>query len=329
MTHTTYLRLLTLACIFTLTSCATREEIPFRDVTKPAAALIPKHSYEYPLHALTGTYANNHAVKQFIRHMVDTHNFEESYLNDLFSQAHRLHYVMRLENVPPYIGPKNARPKPGSWTKYRKQFLDEAHITNGVRFWSANAGTIQEASETYNVDPEYIVAIIGVETFYGRNMGNTCTFDALTTLAFDTTRRSKFFQEELENFLLMSREENYTPTEPVGSWAGAMGFGQFMPSSFRRLAVDFNKDGKRNLWHQQDAIGSVAHYFSRHGWQFHQPVAEKVINDSDPNTFALGGSSGHEFWQAYPNFEAIKKYNNSNKYAMAVHQLAKAIKERH
>lgn len=311
-----------------LIGCA---EEPSIDLTEPHSKYIvkPKRAYEYPIHPLTGTYAHSAAVKQFIQHMTNAHAFDEGYLNDLFSQAHRLNYVIRLEGVPHSTRPKSNKPSIGGWSRYRKQFLTEGHIEKGVDFWLENSDAIQRASQTYNVDPEYIVAIIGVETYFGRNFGTTCTFDALTTLAFDTHRRSNFFKEELENFLLMSREEGYQPNEPLGSWAGAMGFGQFMPSSFRRLAVDFNKDGHRNLWHPSDAIGSVAHYFSHHGWKFQQSVAEQTSDDSDPATITLGSHNGYEFWQTYPNFNVIKKYNNSNKYAMAVHQLAQAIKLRY
>ena len=308
-------------------------ETPVEQITAPKPRLpltvTPKPAYEYPVHPLTGIYAESPSVKAFIQHMVNTHGFDEGYLNDIFSQAHRLDYVIRLENTPQYSGPKGAKPRLGSWTQYRKQFLTNGHIDNGVEFWSLNSDAIKRASETYGVDPEYIVAIIGVETFFGRNVGKTCTFDALTTLSFDTQRRSEFFKQELEHFLLMSREEHYQPKEPVGSWAGAMGLGQFMPSSFRRLAVDFNQDGQRNLWHREDAIGSVAHYFSRNGWQVHQSVAEQVSDDSIPSTIPLGAQNGYEYWHVHPNFEVIKKYNNSNKYAMAVHQLAQAIKKKY
>ncbi|NOT84542.1 MAG: lytic murein transglycosylase [Methylococcaceae bacterium] len=321
-----YKQLAAIVFLILIHGCTPKQEL---QTTTPAIALPQKQSYEYPLHALTGTYAQSLAVRHFIQQMVAKQGFEESYLNDLFSQAHRLQFVMRLENAPLYQGTKSDKPKPGSWSRYRRKFVDTAHINNGVTFWSVNAEAIQQASNTYNVDPEYIVAIIGVETFFGRNMGDTCTFDALTTLAFDTQRRSSFFKQELEHFLLMAREEGYKPLEPVGSWAGAMGFGQFMPSSFRRLAVDFNKDGQRNLWHQEDAIGSIAHYFSRHGWQFKQPIAERTLDDTNADTIMLGAQHGHEYWQTYPNFKVIKKYNNSNKYAMAVHQLAQAIKQQY
>jgi len=289
-------------------------------------ATLPR-PYSYSAQALSGPYAHSFAVRNFIQYMVHKHGFSEAYLNGLFSQANRLDYVIRLENPAPSSGP--IIPRPGSWTRYRNKFLTELHINNGVEFWLNNADALAKASATYRVDPEYIVAIIGVETYFGRNIGKTCIFDALTTLSFDTYRRSKFFTSELENFLLMTREEGYEPREPVGSWAGAMGLGQFMPSSFRRLAIDFNNDGRRDLWHQQDAIGSVAHYFSRSGWRFDGPVAQQTGRIHDAATIALSTYSGDEFWRVYPNFKVIKHYNNSNKYAMAVHQLAQAIKQRY
>ena len=262
--------------------------------------------------------------------MVLEHGFSESYLNGLFSQgqAPGLRYSSGKCRRQ-YHGPKPATPSQAGWTRYRQQFLTEAHINHGVAFWSNNADAIQKASATYGVDPEYIVAIIGVETFFGRNVGKTRIFDALTTLAFDTQRRAKFFTQELENFLLMTREEGYEPLQPVGSWAGAMGLGQFMPSSFRTLAVDFNNDGHRNLWDQCDAIGSVAHYFSRNGWQSNMPVAEQTRGYSGESTIELSADNGSEYWRVHPNFKVIKKYNNSDKYAMAVHQLAQAIKQRY
>ncbi len=278
--------------------------------------------YSAPI--LTGNYANYPSVRNFIHYMVHKHGFSESYMNGLFSQANRLESVIRLESPAPSSGPS----RPGSWTRYRNKFLTDAHISNGADFWRKNASTIQQASVRYGVDPEYIVAIIGVETYFGRNIGKTPTFDSLTTLAFDTHRRSKFFTSELENFLLMTREEGFDPRQPVGSWAGAMGLGQFMPSSFRRLAVDFNNDGRRDLWHEHDAIGSVAHYFSQSGWQFNSPVAKPSSRAKSPSIIELSTYDGNEYWHVYPNFKVIKSYNNSNKYAMAVHQLAQAIKQR-
>lgn len=327
-----YKRLFKLALALALTGCASnpavKTDAPYRSSSSNAAS-IPDYTPEYQTQGLSGTYANSLPLQNFIRHMALEHHFSESYLNSLFSKAKRLDYVIRLENPPPYQGPKPAHPKAGGWTKYRQQFLTETHINNGVAFWSSNADALQRASAIYAVDPEYIVAIIGVETFFGRNVGKTRILDALTTLAFDTQRRAKFFTAELENYLLMTREEGYEPLQPVGSWAGAMGLGQFMPSSFRTLAVDFNNDGHRNLWDQHDAIGSVAHYFSRNGWQNNMPVAEPSKGYNGDSTIELGAINGSEYWRVHPNFKVIKKYNNSDKYAMAVHQLAQAIKQRH
>lgn len=298
---------------------------PIQQYPRPSPT--SEHFEDYSAGALAGTYAHSFAVQNFIQYMVRKHHFSEAYLNGLFSEAKRLESVIHLESPPPSTGP--AKPRLGSWTRYRNKFLTAAHINNGAQFWHKNVSAIERASATYGVDPEYIVAIIGVETYFGRNIGKTCTFDALTTLAFDTRRRSKFFTSELENFLLMTREEGYEPREPVGSWAGAMGLGQFMPSSFRRLAVDFDKNGRRDLWQAEDAIGSVAHYFSRSGWRFNSPVAKKTSAATHPAIIELSTYNGNEYWYVHPNFKVIKKYNNSNKYAMAVHQLAQAIKQRY
>jgi membrane-bound lytic murein transglycosylase B len=296
-------------------------------VPYPSASVPPGIAEGYAAGALTGTYSSYPAVRRFIDDMVRKYGFSESYLSGLFSRAHRLDSVIRLESPAPSNG--SSRPSVGSWTRYRNKFLTEQHIQNGTNFWLDNADVIRKASVTYGVDPEYIVAIIGVETYFGRNFGKTSIFDSLTTLSFDTYRRSKFFMSELENFLLMAREEGFDPLEPKGSWAGAMGYGQFMPSSFRRLAIDFNSDGRRDLWHPHDAIGSVAHYFSKNGWHYNSPVARPSNGSrSESPVIELSTYDGLEHWRTYPNFKVIKRYNNSDKYAMAVHQLAQAIRQR-
>ena len=279
----------------------------------------PGYSFGY------GNYADSYEVKSFIRHMVEKHGFSETYLQNLFARANRLDSVIRLESPSPTSTPS----RPGSWSRYRNKFLTEQHISNGVEFWRSNADAISKASAAYGVDPEYIVGIIGVETYFGRNIGKTCVFDALTTLSFNTYRRSKYFLSELEQFLLMAREERYDPRTPVGSWAGAMGLGQFMPSSFRKLAIDFDHNGRRDLWDPYDAIGSVAHYFSRNGWQYKSPVTAPALSPYDPAVVEFSTYEGNEYWRVYSNFKVIKRYNNSNKYAMAVHQLAQAIKQRY
>jgi membrane-bound lytic murein transglycosylase B len=338
-----YNHLLPLSLVFLMTGCASdpvnqqgnypnviiEQPVITAPLQKPVQPMIqyPNFNKGYSQNNLTGDYANSAAVRTFIQHMVQTHGFSEAYLVGLFSRAERLDYVIRLESPEPSTG--SSRPSPGSWARYRSKFLTEGHINNGVAFWREHATAIEKASATYNVDPEYIVAIIGVETFFGRNFGKTRIFDALTTLAFDTYRRAPYFTQELENFLLMAKEEGYEPRDPKGSWAGAMGYGQFMPSSFRSLAVDFDNNGHRDLWHPHDAVGSVANYFAHHGWQLHATVTSPTQPSSNPDVIELSGLSGSEYWLVYPNFSVIKKYNNSNKYAMAVHQLAQAIKQRY
>ncbi len=335
-----YKHLSILAFVFLITACNPEPIVYHQDyykgLTQPIVPVInstvsttkktPKQIGNYSAKKLTGAYANSSTAHKFIGYMGKQYGFTQNYLNGLFSKAQHLQSVVKLET--PISKVKTTFiPSPGSWSRYRKKFLTTRHINNGIKFWRKNAVDIQKASATYKVNPEYIVAIIGVETFFGLNVGKTRTLDALSTLAFHTKRRSKFFTSELENFLLMTREEGYEPRKIVGSWAGAMGLGQFMPSSFRRLAVDFNRDGKRDLWNPTDAIGSVANYFSHSGWQFNQPVTTQVSKSLGTNIIKLSAYSGNEFWRTYKNFKVIKKYNHSNHYAMAVHQLSQAIKQ--
>ncbi|SJM91909.1 lytic murein transglycosylase [Crenothrix polyspora] len=344
MTTTVYKHFLTLALTVLLAGCASDDPADYNSYpsqvynNQPAPKNpylqikpnpVPRSSYRpsstYTDYSSGGNYTNNSSVRSFIHYMVDKHGFSESYLDGLFAKAQRLDSVIRLESPAP--DPRPPKPHSGSWTRYRNKFLTDDHINHGVEFWRENATTIQQASETYGVDPEYIVGIIGVETYFGRNIGKTCVFDALTTLSFDTHRRAKYFMSELENFLLMVRDEGYDPREPVGSWAGAMGLGQFMPSSFRKLAVDFDHNGRRDLWQAKDAIGSVAHYFSKNGWEYRSPVTQEVDDPSDSGVIELSTYDGSEYWRVHHNFKVIKRYNNSNKYAMAVYQLAQAIKQ--
>lgn len=326
MMKISYKSLAIVALVLLVTGCGVPR--PINQKPQPRIPVKSSEKGNYSASFLTGEYADSAELQNFIQYMVEQHGFSQNYLKGLFSNAVFLESVVRLEK-PSNIHNVSMRPSNGSWSRYRKQFLDEAHINKGVEFWRNNAAALQRASATYGVDPEYIVAIIGVETYFGRNVGKTRVIDALTTLAFDTERRAKFFTSELENFLLMSREEGYDPREVLGSWAGAMGLGQFMPSSFRKLAVDFNNDGKRDLWQPEDAIGSVANYFSKHGWQANSPVAELSNQPDGFSTIELSTYSGSEFWEVYPNFKVIKKYNSNDKYAMAVHQLAQACKQRY
>lgn len=301
-----------------------------------------------------GNYLGYPAMQAFISRMQQTHGFDANQLQALFSQVQRNDEIIAKATKP-------AEGKP--WFQYRSIFLTEDRISSGVSFWQQYAAAVDAAAQQYRVDPAYIVAIIGVETLYGRNVGNYYVLQALTTLAFDFPKRADFYQKELEQYLLLTREEQVQPLGWKGSYAGAMGLGQFISSSYRQYAQDFNRDGRRNLWDPEDAIGSVANYLARHGWQAGEDVAvpayvsgqsyarllnEKPVQPSlglaelaaqgvNPvsnfrarraSLILLDGAAGNEFWLGGDNFYVITRYNHSNKYAMAVHQLAQAIRQR-
>jgi membrane-bound lytic murein transglycosylase B len=307
-----------------------------------------------------GDYAGNAALQRFIARM-QAEGFDEAELARLFSQVERQQWIIDYMHR---IAPRPSKPSGpnGAWLRYRAKFLKDSNIAAGADFWRRHASTLARAEKQYGVPAEYLVAIIGVETRWGGYMGSHRTIDALTTLAFDYPRRSEFFTDELAHYLIMARDENFDPLSPVGSFAGAMGLGQFMPSSFRRYAVDFDGDGHRNLWDTEDAIGSVANYFVSHGWRTGQPVTERVrVTQSVPTSMETGFKSnyrpaaltalgidtaslpkgqerlsllqldvgsGYQYWVGYDNFYVITRYNHSSFYAMAVHQLAQAIKAR-
>ncbi len=196
--------------------------------------------------------------------------------------------------------------EPPKWYAYSTAFLSQARVDAGVQFWRDNARTLARAEEAYGVPPEIVVAIIGVETFYGRYTGSHRVIDALATLAFDYPRRATFFRGELREYLLLAHDQGFSPLEPKGSYAGAMGLPQFMPGSYRRFAVDFDSDGHADLWRDPvDVIGSVAHYLARHDWQRAQPVLAPAMVASDAQSTALrrldGGISERRplaAWQA-------------------------------
>lgn len=259
------------------------------------------------------------------------------------------------------------RPAEGKpWHQYRQIFLTDKRIDGGIEFWRENEALIAQAADKYGVDPQVIVAIIGVETFYGRITGSYRVLDALTTLSFyypETLRdRSDFFSSELMQFIALGTEENLPLREVEGSYAGAMGLGQFMPSSYREYAVDLDGDGRRDLWTSlADVIGSVANYLHRHGWEYQQPVTSRAsvaegadmervsrrdlkpketvaelakvgfrpVEEIAPETPAavtrLEEESGDSHWITYKNFYVITRYNRSALYAMAVFDLSEAI----
>jgi len=292
----------------------------------------------------------------FIDKMVKEHQFDAAEISSLLNQAKKQQSIIDAMSRP--------AEKRLNWGQYRKIFITDKRIKGGMKFWKENQAILEQAEKTYGVPAQIITAIVGVETYYGRITGKYSVLDSLYTLGFHYPPRAKFFRSELEEFLQLAREEGVSPTEPLGSYAGAMGRPQFISSSFRAYAVDFDKDGKRDIWENNaDVIGSVANYFKRHGWKAGEPVAQLVTGakkgfdeeikagykpsldvkalidkgiilgsslDKDAKVALLEMESddGNEYWVASPNFYAITRYNHSPLYAMAVFQLSEAIRQR-
>ena len=348
----------TVVLALNLTSCSTpleRDEVTILPPPVKIESVVVPQIVKPTLPEITTRLSIDAGVKNFIQKMVSKHRFNEFELMDLLQSA-----VIKQDILKRIASPSEGLP----WYKYRKIFMTEARIDDGVKFWRENAEALANVSAQTGVAPEIIVAIIGVETGYGKNMGNHRILDALATLSFAYPPRSAFFTGELEHFLLLCREENINPREPVGSYAGAMGYPQFMPSSFRALAKDFEQDGRRDIWkNPRDAIASVANYFEKNGWQREQDVAvrakavgnqyKSVLNkDLKPNTtlaqlnrvnvsatenipanasvklVALEQIENDELWLGLHNFYVITRYNHSPLYAMAAYQLSQEIKQR-
>jgi membrane-bound lytic murein transglycosylase B len=299
--------------------------------------------------------AETDSYKGFVKHMVKQHHFKEAGLRKLFKSVEIQQAILEAISKP-------AEAKP--WFQYREIFMTEVRIAGGVQFWRDNEKALKAVERQYGVPAEIIVAIIGVETRYGAHPGKYRVIDALSTLGFAYPPRSEFFLKELENFLLLAREEHLDPLQPLGSYAGAMGLPQFMPSSFRTFAADFDRDRNRDIWKNSgDAIASVANYFVHHHWRVGAPIAFPVTAKGDayrqvlsagvkPDTTAaklralrielpsqIASSetvkllsyqqpAGEELWIGLHNFYVITRYNHSPLYAMAVHQLGQAIADR-
>ena len=295
-------------------------------------------------------------VNGFIKKMVTEHHFESEPLTSLFQNVNTKQSILKAIS----------RPAEGRmpWHRYRKIFLTKKRIDGGVKFWKSHKKVLQDVEEKYGVPWQVIVAIIGVETQYGGNTGSFRVIDALSTLAFSYPKRSKFFTQELEHFLLLCREENMNPLDPKGSYAGAMGLPQFMPSSYRNYAADYENDNKRNIWtNPADAIASVGHYLLKYGWQKDEPIAyQALVKGNDYKQALYGGlkpqstveqlqalkitipstaspqspaklleyqqATQAEFWVGLTNFYVITRYNHSQLYALAVYQLSEAILEK-
>jgi len=304
------------------------------------------------------SYAERDDVAGFIKKMVEQHRFVEKELKFLFSRARKEPAILAAI-APPKTAPMR------SWQTYRSRFLVEARIAEGAEFWRRNAAALTRAAAEHGVPEEIIVAIIGVETVYGRQMGTWRVIDALSTLAFDFPPRAEFFREELEQYLLFTREQNLDVFSVRGSYAGAIGIPQFMPGSYRRFAVDFDGDGSINLrTSEADAIGSVANFLAKHGWrrgerievparvagEAHRPLLEAGIEPKTPlsemkkygietrselpldTPVALieleNAGAASEYRLGLRNFYVLTRYNRSVLYASAVHDLAQEIRSR-
>jgi membrane-bound lytic murein transglycosylase B len=249
-------------------------------IVVPAVAARPPAARSAP-----PSYAQRAEVREFVDEMADEHGFERKGLRQVFAQV----------KFQPQIVAAMQRPvlEPPKWFEYAPQFLSQPRIDAGVVFWNAHAAVLERAQARFGVPPEVIVAIIGVETFYGRNTGRYRVIDALATLAFDYPRRSTFFRGELKQFLLLTRELSLSPLTPRGSYAGAMGVPQFMPGSYRHYAVDFDADGRADLWaSSDDAIGSVASYLARHDWQPGQPLLLPAMVEPERKDILQGRLDG-------------------------------------
>ncbi|HSW94019.1 MAG TPA: lytic murein transglycosylase B [Gammaproteobacteria bacterium] len=282
-------------------------------------------------------FAERPDVNHFINQMTVKHHFAKSELVRLFN-----HVTVRPVVIQSVKAPLEKKP----WYAYQKLFVTEWRIREGAVFWNKYQTALTRAEKTYGVPASIIVATIGVETKYGQETGEHRVIDALSSIAFSDSPRAPFFRNELEQFLLLVREHHLNPLKVMGSYAGAIGQPQFMPSSYRYYAVNFSGHGKIDLSHNEvDVIGSIANYYHQHGWQTGEPVAKEtsistqpfgfLTHNRHPDTFAASGKKtklielqgryGSEYWLGYPNFDVIKRYNPSDLYAMAVYQLSYQI----
>lgn len=294
-------------------------------------------------------------VRDYITSTAREHQFDEAELTNLFTRIQPKPHILAI-----FDRPSTGRP----WHEFRIDFVNQRRIVEGVAFWRAHAKELAEISKAYQVDPAIIVAILDVETLFGKNTGSFRVLDVLATTAFDYPRRAEFFRKELTEFLLLARGEKEDPLSFKGSYAGAMGWPQFMPSSFRAYAVDWNNDGHHDIWNTPvDAMASVASYLALHGWtagniatapvnvsgdqidaltadkfNLHYSVAELIAKGVTPLTeidttqpavlFPLETAPGQiKYFLGFKNFYAITRYNKSTLYATAVLELAETIRK--
>ncbi|MFT2092717.1 lytic murein transglycosylase B [Paraglaciecola sp. 2405UD69-4] len=292
--------------------------------------------------------------QEFVDKMVTTHKFDRAFVEGVLNKATKNEKILTS-----IAKPWEAKP----WHQYYPIFLTEKRLNKGLAFWQKHKTTLERAERETGVPAQIIVAIIGVETFYGTYKGNYSVLDALVTLGFHYPPRSKFFRSELVQLFILAKEENFEITDLKGSYAGAMGWGQFISSSYRHYAVDFDNDGVRDLLNNPvDAIGSVANYFKKHGWQQGQDIAFKanVVGkeylpllkkslkyenqwhqltdanislidrqlpaDTSVKLFEFKQPDTNEYWVGLKNFYVITRYNHSPLYAMAVFQFSEQLK---
>jgi membrane-bound lytic murein transglycosylase B len=288
----------------------------------------------------------------FIGRMVADHHYNKAELDSLFQSVD-----IKADILKKISSPAEGMP----WYKYRKIFMTDTRISAGVKFWQDNTLALTKAEQQYGVPAQIIVAILGVETLYGQKTGSYRVIDALSTLSFAYPPRSQFFTGELEKFLELCKKQQLDPLSPTGSYAGAMGMPQFMPSSFLSYAIDFNQDNHADIWHTpDDAIASIGNYLAQHHWQKGQAIAVPVtaknddykaklskdlkpelriaelesLNlttskalplDTEVKLLSFEQPQGNELWAGLNNFYVITRYNHSPLYAMAVFQLSESI----
>ena len=369
------LSLVTLSLLM-ITACSTKEinknidkNITTSPIETPAPTIIPTNTNidvdvetpnTEPMVGLGGDFSGKYKFIEFIDYMSNAHQFKQEELYTLFSGAKDINQF-----VTPYKAP-SSRPtvKQGKWDRYRGMFVYERNIQRGLDFWEEHEATLNKAYATYGVPPEYIVGIIGIETAYGVNFGKKKVIDVLTSKAMLNDRREGFYTRQLEKFLIMTRQAGLNASQLMGSNAGAMGYGQFIASSYLSFAVDFNNDGVTDLWNAEDAIGSVANYFSRNGWKrsisqvavrakyrgnrfkrlktgyktkySHYKLRKKhkitsrtkLHYKGSVSLIKLPKASYDELWFGTHNFRVITTYNHSTFYGMAVFQLGEAVRKR-
>ena len=299
---------------------------------------------------------NKADIDGFIDELVRDEGFSRPVLEKMFGDVE---YKSRIVEIMQRPAEKRL-----TWAEYKNLLINDKRINDGVEFWQKHHKTLEKASEVYGVSSSVIIGILGIETGFGQNSGGFRVVDALATLGFKYPRRATFFRNELKEFLILSREQGFDPLKLTGSYAGAMGIPQFMPSSYRAYAIDFDKSGQADIWGSPaDAIGSIASYLNRHGWQEGKPVAAKAtvqgqkytkVIDKNPRPtrsvnearnlgwrttkvlpdaarvrgLKLEGKTGAEHWLTLTNFYVITRYNKSDLYAMAVYQLGNMVEQR-